>query len=123
MGRPNVLIVDDEQDFLSSLVQRFKLRGMDVSGAPHAEKALEIMESQEFDVVVLDIKMPGMGGMAALEKIKKLYPKTQVVVLTGHGCMESGAQGMALGAFDYMIKPVKINDLIQKIKHAYEEKK
>jgi DNA-binding NtrC family response regulator len=122
MSRPRILIVDDEQDFLSSLVQRFKLRDMDVSGAPHAEKALEIMETREFDVVVLDIKMPGMGGMAALEKIKKLYPKTQVVVLTGHGCMESGVQGMALGAFDYMIKPVKIDDLLKKIQAAYDAK-
>jgi DNA-binding NtrC family response regulator len=63
-----------------------------------------------------------MGGMAALEKIKKLYPKTQVVVLTGHGCMESGVQGMALGAFDYMIKPVKIDDLLKKIQAAYDAK-
>jgi len=119
----NVLIVDDEQDFMDTLMNRLKKRGIDVAGCSSGEKALELMKAKIFDVVILDIKMPGgMDGIETLREIKKLRPETEVLLLTGHGSVETSVEGMKEGAFDYLLKPVKLEKLLEKIAKALDKK-
>jgi DNA-binding NtrC family response regulator len=119
----NVLIVDDEQDFMDTLMNRLKKRGIDVAGCGSGEQALELMKQKIFDVVILDIKMPGgMDGIETLREIKKLRPETEVLLLTGHGSVETSVEGMKEGAFDYLLKPVKLEKLLEKIAKALEKK-
>ena len=118
----NLLIVDDEEDFRVTLVKRLQKRHLNVFGAESGQQALKMMQSMIFDVVVLDVKMPGMDGIEAIREMKKNYPLTEVILLTGHASMESGIEGMKLGAFDYIMKPVNLDDLLDKIRQAYERK-
>jgi two-component system, OmpR family, response regulator len=118
----NVLIVDDENDFRETLVKRLQKRQLNVFGAESGLKALELMNTLIFDVVVLDVKMPGLDGIETLREIKKKIPLVEVILLTGHASMESGVEGMNLGAFDYVMKPVNIDDLLEMIRRAYERK-
>jgi two-component system, OmpR family, response regulator len=118
----NILIVDDEEDFRITLVKRLQKRHLQVFGAESGQKALNMMEAMVFDVVVLDIKMPGMDGIETIREMKKKNPLTEVILLTGHASMESGIEGMKLGAFDYIMKPVNIDELLEKIRQAYERK-
>ena len=118
----NILIVDDEEDFRVTLVKRLQKRNQQVFGAESGQKALNLMEAMVFDVVVLDVKMPGMDGIETIREMKKKNPLTEVILLTGHASMESGIEGMKLGAFDYVMKPVNIDELLEKIHQAYERK-
>ncbi len=118
----NILIVDDEEDFRVTLVKRLQKRHLQVFGAESGQKALTLMEAMVFDVVVLDVKMPGMDGIETIREMKKKNPLTEVILLTGHASMESGIEGMKLGAFDYLMKPVNIDELLEKIRQAYERK-
>ncbi|MDY7032176.1 MAG: response regulator [Thermodesulfobacteriota bacterium] len=119
----NVLIVDDEEDFLETITNRLKKRDVDATGTRSGEEALEVLKEKTFDVVVLDIKMPGgMDGIEVLKEIKKLYPLTEVILLTGHASVETSIEGMKLGAFDYLMKPIKLEELLQKIAQAIEKK-
>lgn len=117
-----VLVVDDEEDFLNALVTRLKLRDLNAHGVPTGEDALGFLEQHPVDVVVLDIKLPGMDGLKVLREIKKKYSKVEVVMLTGHGETESGMEGLSLGAFAYLVKPVKLEELIEHIREAYQWK-
>ncbi len=108
-----VLIVDDEEELVSALVERLNLRGFEARGVTDGARALAFLESQECDVVLLDLKMPGLGGLEVIKRIKDLNPGPEVVLLTGHGSVKSVEEGMALGAFDYLMKPVKIDNLIR----------
>jgi DNA-binding NtrC family response regulator len=121
-GNFNILIVDDEEDFRITLVKRLQKRNMNVFGAESGSQALKMMNSMVFDVVVLDVKMPGMDGIETIREMKKKNPLTEVILLTGHASMESGIEGMKLGAFDYIMKPVNIDELLEKIRQAYERK-
>ena len=112
------LVVDDEGEYVEVLEERLALRGLDVKGALSGERAIEILESDAFDVVVLDVMMPGMGGIAALVEIKKKHPDTQVIMLSGHAEMDTAIKGMELGAFDYLVKPVNLDELLYKIEDA-----
>ncbi|MBU1276403.1 MAG: response regulator [Proteobacteria bacterium] len=118
-----VLVVDDERDFLESLVRRLQRRSVDAAGVTSGEAALEHLERQRADVVVLDVKMPGMNGIDVLRRIKQLYPEVEVILLTGHASVESGVEGLALQAFDYLIKPVKLDELIERIMEAFDRRK
>ena len=120
--RFRVLVVDDEDDFRETLVKRMEKRNLDVSGAENAQKALNLMAREAFDVVVLDVKMPGMDGIETLRELKKKNPLTEVILLTGHASVESGIEGMKLGAFDYLMKPVNIDELLGRVRQAYERK-
>lgn len=123
MDQFRVLIVDDEEDFLVTLVNRLNKRNIETTGVKSAEEALELIKKKIFDVVVMDIKMPGgMDGIEALREIKKLQPIAEVILLTGHGSVETSIEGMKLGAFDYLLKPVKLEDLIPKMAQAFEKK-
>lgn len=117
-----VLFVDDETDFLETLMKRMRKRGVDVEGAGSAEEALELLDEKQVDVVVLDVKMPGMGGIEALREIKRRYPLLEVIMLTGHASVEVAIEGMELGAFDYMMKPVAIDELLYKVQDACKKK-
>lgn len=118
MDAPKVLVVDDERDFLEALVARLRLRGFDARGVATGEAALASLEAEPAEVVVLDLKMPGMDGLEALRHIKRDHPATEVVILTGHGSSEAGMEGVALGAFAYLVKPVKLPDLVEKVEEA-----
>ena len=117
------LVVDDEQDFLETLVNRLQKRNIDTAGARSGEEALEIMKKKLFDVVILDVKMPGgMDGIETLREMKKIQPLAEVLLLTGHASVETSIEGMKLGAFDYLLKPIKIEDLMTKMAEAFEKK-
>ena len=108
-----VLIVDDEEELVSALVERLNLRGFDARGVNTGADALEFLEAEECDVVLLDVLMPRLGGFEVIRLIKNTLPKLEVILLTGHGSVKSIEEGTALGAFDYLMKPVKIDDLVQ----------
>lgn len=122
MDKFRVLVVDDELDFLETIVKRLQARNINVMGAESGRQALDLMAGQDFDVVVLDVKMPGMDGIETLREMKKRKPLVEVIMLTGHASVESGIQGMQLGAFDYVMKPVALDELLEKIRQAYERK-
>lgn len=118
-----VLVVDDEKEFLETLVNRFGKRGIDTTGVGSGEEALDLMKKKLFDVVVLDIRMPGgMDGIEALREMKKLQPLAEVILLTGHASVETSIEGMRIGAFDYLLKPVTLEDLMVKLAQAFEKK-
>jgi len=119
----NVLIVDDEEDFLETLVKRMEQRKIDATGVRSGEEALEVMKHKNYDVVILDVKMPGgMDGIETLREMKKIQPLTEVILLTGHASVETSIEGMKLGAFDYVLKPVKLEDLLSKVADAIQKK-
>jgi len=119
----SVLVVDDEIDFLETIVKRLQKRNIHTIGAETGEKAIEMMKERPFDVVLLDVKMPGgMDGIETLREIKKLQPLVEVILLTGHASVETSIEGMKLGAFDYLLKPIKLEDLIVKLGEAFEKK-
>ena len=122
MEKFKVLIVDDELDFLETIIKRLRARNIEVSGVESGYLALEALDSRNPDVIILDVKMPGMDGIETLKEIKKKKPLTEVIMLTGHASVESGIQGMQLGAFDYLMKPIALDELLEKVRQAYERK-
>ena len=114
-----VLIVDDEIDLLETVVKRLQKRQVNAIGLPDGDKALAYLKTHPIDVVVLDVKMPGRNGLEILEEMRASYPSIEVIMLTGHASIRSGKQGMSLGAFDYMMKPVGIDELLEKIRQAW----
>ncbi len=122
MAKPRVLLVDDDIPFTRNLVWLLSRRGYEVSAVNDGESALRIVEEKEFDVVILDRKMPGIDGIATLRGLKKKKPHLEVVILTGAASVDSALDGIELGAYDYIAKPIQINDLEEKITQAYERK-
>ncbi|MHC1725629.1 MAG: response regulator [Syntrophobacteraceae bacterium] len=116
----NILLVDDEEEFSSALAERLTLRGFKVKTASTGEQALSLIARKPPQVVVLDIMMPELNGLDVLKKIKTDRPKIQVILLTGAGSTKEGIDGMHMGAFDYLMKPVPLDDLISKIFEAVE---
>jgi DNA-binding NtrC family response regulator len=118
-----ILVVDDEEDFLETLVNRLKKRNLDTVGVKSGEAAIEEIEQRRYDVVILDIKMPGgMDGIETLRGIKARRPLIEVLLLTGHASVETSIEGMKLGAFDYLMKPIKLEELMVKLGQAFEKK-
>jgi DNA-binding NtrC family response regulator len=117
-----VLFVDDEVDFLETLMKRMKKRGVDVVGVGSGEQALDYLNKQPADVVVLDVRMPGIDGIQTLRGIKRIHPLMEVIMLTGHASIEVAIEGMELGAFDYLMKPTDIDELFYKIQDAFKKK-
>ena len=119
-----VLFVDDEVEFLQLMEKRLSRRGMEVSTAPDGQSALDMLDAvlaeggEMFKVVVMDVHMPGMAGLETLRHMKAKAPELPVILLTGHACMGVAVQGMDLGAYDYMLKPVSISELIIKMEEA-----
>lgn len=119
--KTRVLLVDDEEDFLSVLSERLEARNLKVSQATGGEQAIEIVDQKDFDVVLLDLSMPGMDGLETLQKIKADHPETEIIILTGHGTVQAGVEAMKLGAEDFVEKPVDIHVLMEKIQDAREK--
>ncbi len=117
-----VLLVDDEKDFLESMSERMRLRGMDVTTASSAKEALAKSESGVFDAVILDYQLPEMDGLAVLKKIKAKHPETQIILLTGHASLKGSVEAIKGGASDYLEKPTDMQALATKIKQAKAEK-
>jgi DNA-binding NtrC family response regulator len=122
MKIPRILLVDDEVAFANNILKLLSKRGYDVIAVNDGASAIRAIGEKEFDVVILDMKMPGMDGIATLKEIKKKKSLAEVVILTGHGSVESGIEGMQLGAFDFVMKPVSIDDLHEKVCQAYQRR-
>jgi len=112
----HILVVDDEHEFLELMNNRMQKRGFTVSVAPTGEKALEMVEKEAFDAMVLDVKMPGIDGIEVLRRVKQMRPELPVLLLTGHASIEAAMTGVETGAVDYLLKPVPINDLIMRLR-------
>lgn len=122
MDSCRVLLVDDEVGFLEALVKRLRRRRVDAAAAHSGRDALARLADRTPDVVVLDVKMPGMDGLATLREIKKRHPLVEVIMLTGHADVEMAMAGMEQGAFDYLVKPCDIDELLYKVQDAREKK-
>lgn len=116
----SVLLVDDEKDFVESLAERLELRDFNVTTALSGNDAIILAKENDYDVIVLDVKMPGKDGIETLKEIKNIKQLTQVIMLTGHATVETAIQGMKMGAYDYIMKPTVTEDLIELIKKAYK---
>ncbi len=123
MQNPNILVVDDEGDFLETLMNRLRKRNIGTIGCASGEEAVRLAKEHPFDVVILDIKMPGgMDGIETLREIKRIRPETEVILLTGHASLETSVEGMKQGAYDYLLKPIRLEDLLEKLVQALERK-
>jgi two-component system, OmpR family, response regulator len=117
-----VLLVDDEEEFVDTLVRRLRKRKLDVQAITSGRKAVQFLTDNEVEVVVLDVKMPDMDGITTLREIKKIRPDVEVIMLTGHASMEVAMEGMESGAFDYLMKPIEIDELLYKLQDAFRKK-
>ena len=122
MATIQLLLVDDEERFLHTTKILLEKRGIVAFTATNGMDALKIMEAHRIDVVILDVKMPGIDGVEVLRKAKQKHPLVEVIMLTGHASVESAIEGLKLGAFDYLLKPCNISDLIEKVNEAYDKK-
>ena len=122
MEKCRVLLVDDETDYREVLTRRLGKRDLIVDGVSSGEEALQYLKSIPIDVVLLDVKMPGIDGLMVLREIKKLNSLIEVIMLTGHASLEVALEGMRSGAFDYLMKPAEIDELLYKIQDAYRAK-
>ena len=120
--RPHILIVDDEKDFVDALAERLTIREYNAAASYSGQDALEKIKEHNYDIVILDVKMPGVSGIDVLKEIKSLKPLIEVIMLTGNATVETAIEGMKLGAFDYLMKPCETDDLTEKIDKAYRKK-
>ncbi|MGE5839654.1 MAG: response regulator [Deltaproteobacteria bacterium] len=119
MDKMRIMLVDDEVGFLSTTKKLLERKGLQVTTAASGHEALEKLEGESIQVMILDVKMPGMDGVAVLKAVKSRYPLVQVVMLTGHGTVESALEGLRSGATDYLMKPIDIDELIAKAEEAF----
>ncbi len=117
-----VLLVDDEEPFVNTLAERLKTRNFSAFTAHSGKEAMKMVEENVFDVLVLDVLMPEMDGVETLRRIKQEHPLLEVIMLTGHATVETAIEGMKAGAFDYLMKPTEMNDLVRKIEKAFARK-
>jgi len=118
-----ILLVDDEDRFRTTMGKLLRKRGFDVEEAGSAHEALVRVQQGDVDVIVLDVKMPGMDGIQALAKVKALDPLPEVIILTGHANVDAAVEIMRLGGYEYLLKPCPIDDLVVKIDGALEKKR
>jgi two-component system, OmpR family, response regulator CpxR len=117
-----VLLVDDEKDFTDALGERLQARGFEVRTALSGDEGLELLKEKAPDVVILDVLMPGKDGVEVLREVKLLNPIIEVIMLTGHGTIETAIEGLKVGAYDYLLKPTDTGELVAKILRAYARK-
>ena len=122
MERIRLLLVDDEDDFRTTLASRLRKRDFDVTEVDSGYRALASIRTAAIDVAVIDVRMRGMDGLETLREIRRTNTLIEVIMLTGHASVESAVEGMRLGAFDYLMKPCDINELVAKIQDAYQRK-
>ena len=122
MKGKRVLLIDDETVFTTNMSKLLTGRGYRVTAVNSGDSAIQVLEKEDFDVVVLDLKMPGMDGITTLKEMKKLDLFTETLILTGHGSIDSAMEAIKLGAYDYLPKPCEIGELVAKIEEAWEKK-
>ena len=122
MTKPRILLVDDEERFRANLQKMLGAQGLTVSAAGSGAEALEELKLHPYDVIVLDIRMPGMNGLATLGEIKKINPEVEVIILSGHASMDAAMEINRLGGYDYLMKPCPLEELLLKIDAAYDRK-
>lgn len=115
MNKIKILLIDDENEFTSTLAERLEIRGYDAKTTDSGEAGIELIQNENFDIAILDLMMPGMSGLETLKQIKTINTALPVILLTGHGSTKEGVEGMRIGAADYLMKPLDINDLMVKI--------
>jgi len=120
--RIKLLIVDDEEAFLDAIARRLEMRGFVVSKAINGKTALEVATKEQFDIALVDLKMPGMNGQELLEVLKRYHKFIEVIILTGHGSLDSAVECTKLGAFGYLPKPYEIDKLLDTLRRAYEKR-
>jgi DNA-binding NtrC family response regulator len=118
MDQIKVILVDDEVEYVTTLSERMRMRGMETHIAFDGEKALEMVKTQSFDVMVLDLKMPGIDGLTVLKSLKKSHPDINIIIITGHGSDDERKKAYEHGAFMYMQKPISLEELTEHIKNA-----
>ena len=124
MSNPLVMLVDDEVPFVETLIKRLEKRNLQTISAHDGQEALEKLDkNRNVDVVILDVKMPGMDGIEVLREIKKSYPLIEVIMLTGHATVETAIEGMKLGAYDYLMKPCELEQLMAKVEAATKKRR
>ncbi len=119
----NILLVDDEIEFVETLSKRLVKRGFNALFVTTARDAIDKIKTGQFDVAIIDVRMPEMDGITLLGEIKQIKPLIEVLLLTGYASVQSGIEGMKKGAFDYIMKPADIDELVKKIRDAYERKR
>jgi len=120
--KAKVLLIDDEEEFIKSLTSRLEVRGLSVIGATRGQDAVNLLDKEKFDVIVLDLAMPGMDGLETLQKIKEKDPDAEIIMLSGHGSIKTSIEAIKLGAEDFMEKPVDLPELLEKIAEAREKR-
>ena len=120
--KTKILLVDDEEDFLTMLADRLEVRGLMVDTVTRGEDAVARVDDQRFDLIVLDLSMPGIDGLETLKRIKTKPPDAEIIMLTGQGTIKSSMEAMKLGAEDFMEKPVNIADLMDRISDARDKR-
>jgi DNA-binding NtrC family response regulator len=123
MSEMRIMLVDDEERFVATTQKLLARKGIDVITATSGSEALEKLATANVHVVIMDVKMPGMDGLATLKAIKNQYPSIEVIMLTGHATVESAVDGLGAGAADYLMKPADIDELIAKAEEAYAKRK
>ena len=117
----NLLLVDDESDFKEIILKRLTRMGIKLSLADCCMAALDVLEQQPVDVIIMDVSMPGLDGIQCLKKVKERWPMVEVIILTGHASVKSGIEGMQGGAFDYCLKPIDVLELLEKVELAAQK--
>ena len=123
MEHLKLLLVDDEDRFLTTTQKLLTKKGLEVFTASNGKDALDLLDNKTIHVVILDVKMPGMDGNTVLKKIKEIHPLVEVIMLTGHGTIESAVEGLKNGAADYLVKPADIEELAAKAEESFEKRK
>ena len=118
MSLLRVLLIDDEEELISAMAERLELRGIEVETCTSGEQALRRLQKCPFTVAVVDVKMPGLGGLKLLDEIHSRCPKIAIILFTGHASVKDAEEGIEQGAFDYLLKPINIDELVEKIKRA-----
>jgi DNA-binding NtrC family response regulator len=121
-SKPKILIVDDEERFRTTMAKLLTVNGLEVTAVGSGKDALEELKLKPYDVITLDIRMPGMSGLEALAEIKKVNPGVEVIILTGHASVDTAVEIMKLGGYEYLLKPTSTEELMNKIDAAYERK-
>ncbi len=115
-----ILVVDDEEELVQTVLERLEIRGLTAAGVTSGPAALDVLSQGGFDVALIDVKMPGMGGLDLLREIRRRWPGMAVVLLTGHGSAQLAEEGLGLGASAYLMKPIKLEDLIEALRNAVQ---
>ena len=122
MNKISLLIVDDEEQFLRSISRSLEMRDFSVTAVNRGDKALEAARSKSIDIALVDLKMPGMDGQETLEALKKQHPWMEIVILTGHGTIDSAAACTRAGAFSYLQKPCELGHLLETLVLAFKQR-